>query len=179
MSTVDREIKTPIPSGFTQDEWDEILADRFRIQAEVAAMPKSNFVPPKPRVDADGRLAPISDEEWAKRISTMIEEFKMMPNDDPTAAHEEAMRGIDEERRRLGMRTLFDGIYRISPHSSCWTAAPLVSYVMIRVRLGCSRPSKRWMRSRSWALDSWCLRSRTMRFSASCFVSGRCGASGD
>src|SRR5258708_7451676 len=96
------------PSALTPEEEAQYAAERQEIMAEIAKVPKSPI--PNSAVDERGRLLPISDEERrirAQRILEMFEEWKSMPDDDPPGAHEEAMKGIDEERRRLGMRTLF------------------------------------------------------------------------
>ena len=100
------------PSALTPEEEAQYAAERAELMAEVAKLPKSPI--PKSAVDERGRLLPISDEERrarAQQILEMFEEWKTMPDDDPPGAHEAAMKGIDEERRRLGMRTLFDGYF--------------------------------------------------------------------
>lgn len=92
------------------DEAPAVVAEREAFLAAVAAMPQSP-IPPS-GVDEDGRILPISEGERRARAEgfrRLVEEWKAQPDDDPPGAHEEALRSIDEERRRLGMRTLFDG----------------------------------------------------------------------
>ncbi len=63
--------------------------------------------------DENGKLI-LSPEELANRGQTLrrlFAEWATMPDDDPPGTDETVMRNIDEERRRSGMRTLFDGYY--------------------------------------------------------------------
>jgi hypothetical protein len=66
---------------------------------------------PAPRVDARGRILPITPEEQARNaraIAAFIERMKVMPDDDPPGAWEEAMRDLDAHRPH---RKLFEGYY--------------------------------------------------------------------
>jgi hypothetical protein len=67
--------------------------------------------PPAPRVDARGRILPITPEEQARNaraIAALIEEMMAMPDEDPPGAWEEAMRDLDAHRPH---RKLFEGYY--------------------------------------------------------------------
>jgi hypothetical protein len=67
---------------------------------------------PSPRVDARGRILPITPEEQARdarAIADLIEQMKAMPDDAPPGAWEEAMRDLDAHRPH---RKLFEGLYR-------------------------------------------------------------------
>lgn len=71
--------------------------------------PIPTFGPAK--LDEQGRLLPISEEEWAARadaIRRMFAVWDTLP-DDPPGIWEEAMRGIDAERPP-GMKK-FEGMY--------------------------------------------------------------------
>jgi hypothetical protein len=114
MSTAERRTESPFPPGFTPEEWAEILEERARIRAELAEWYKSRPPAPKQIADVEGRPLPMSVEdsaERARKIRAMFERFRSMPDDDPPGADEEFMRSIDENRRRAGMRTVFDGYY--------------------------------------------------------------------
>jgi hypothetical protein len=66
---------------------------------------------PAPRVDARGRILPITPEQQArnaKAIAAFIERMRAMPDDDPPGAWEEAMRDLDAHRPH---RKLFEGYY--------------------------------------------------------------------
>ena len=67
--------------------------------------------PPAPRVDARGRILPITPEERdrnARAIAAFVEEMLAMPDEDPPGAWEEAMRDLDAQRPH---RKLFEGLY--------------------------------------------------------------------
>lgn len=100
--------------GFTPEEEAQYAAEREEARREIAERMKNPPPEPKRMVDEHGRLLPLPAdylEAQARAIRELREEFARMPDDDPPGAHEAAMRGIDEERRRLGMRTLFDGYF--------------------------------------------------------------------
>ena len=62
--------------------------------------------------DERGRLLPITREEQQARADAIRRVFALWEteaDDDPPGTWEEVMRSIDEERTRLGMRTLFEG----------------------------------------------------------------------
>ena len=66
---------------------------------------------PAPRVDARGRILPITPEEQARNaraIAAFIERMQGMPDEDPPGAWEEAMRDLDAHRPH---RKLFEGLY--------------------------------------------------------------------
>ena len=112
MSTAERKL---MPSGLTPEEDARYARERAEFHAEIAADPRPPGPPPNlgPR-DEQGRLLPMTDDErkaQAEAIRAMFEEFKRMPDDDPPGAHAAAMRDLDEDRRAMGMRTLFDGRY--------------------------------------------------------------------
>jgi hypothetical protein len=105
-----RSRKPASPSRLTPEEEAQYAAERAEMMARIAKLPKSPI--PKSGVDERGRLLPLPEnylEIQTERTKKMLERWAEMPDDDPPGAHEEAMKGIDEERRRLGMRTLFDG----------------------------------------------------------------------
>ena len=108
MSTAERKTS---PTSLTPEEEAEYAAERAELYARLAELPPSP-PPPKRWVDENGRMLPISAEERAARaesILAMFDRIDEMPDDDPPGAHEAAIRGIDEERRRMGMRILLDG----------------------------------------------------------------------
>ncbi len=109
MSTVERNIFSEIPAGYTPEEWAQIKAEREALVAECLASLKRE--PVRRDVDENGSLLPTTPEERearSRRFQEMVEEWKTWPEDDPPGAHDEALRGIDEVRRASGMRTLFD-----------------------------------------------------------------------
>lgn len=110
MNTVERK---PAPAGPSPEEEAKVLAEREEIVAECRKFPKST--PPISGVDANGRLLPISDEEWAARMEHLpkiLEEIAADVGEEDTDENWELfMRNIDEERRRSGMRTLYEGMY--------------------------------------------------------------------
>jgi hypothetical protein len=64
-----------------------------------------------PRVDAKGRILPITPEQQARdarAIAAFIERMQAMPDEDPPGAWEEAMRDLDAHRPH---RKLFEGYY--------------------------------------------------------------------
>jgi hypothetical protein len=66
---------------------------------------------PVPRVDARGRILPITPEEQARNATAIAETVEWMlatPDEDPPGAWEEAMRDLDAHRPH---RKLFDGLY--------------------------------------------------------------------
>jgi hypothetical protein len=66
---------------------------------------------PAPRVDARGRILPITPEEQARNaraIAAFIERMQAMPDEDPPGAWEEAMRDLDAHRPH---RKLFEEYY--------------------------------------------------------------------
>jgi hypothetical protein len=66
---------------------------------------------PAPRVDARGRILPITPEEQARNaraIAAFVEQMLAMPDEDPPGAWEDAMRDLDAHRPH---RKLFEGLY--------------------------------------------------------------------
>src|SRR5262245_57825632 len=66
---------------------------------------------PAPRVDARGRILPITPEEQARNARAIAETIEWMlatPDEDPPGAWEEAMRDLDAHRPH---RKLFEGLY--------------------------------------------------------------------
>jgi hypothetical protein len=64
-----------------------------------------------PRVDARGRILPITPEQQArdaKAIAELVEWMLATPDEDPPGVWEEAMRDLDAHRPH---RKLFEGLY--------------------------------------------------------------------
>jgi hypothetical protein len=102
---------SPGPSWALPEDEAALAEERAKLLAECL-----DSIGPTPRSDCDahGRVLPISDQEWrarSEKLEEVLDSFEAMPDDDPPRAHEQAMRNLDEGRRSMGMRTLFDGIY--------------------------------------------------------------------
>jgi hypothetical protein len=69
---------------------------------------------PLAEFDEHGRIPPISPEEKKARVEAITRMFVAMaklPDIDPPGTDEAMMRGIDEERRRVGRPPAFEGYY--------------------------------------------------------------------
>jgi hypothetical protein len=72
---------------------------------------------PPSAVDASGRRIPLDDPDYQARraeYQRRVAELNAQLGDlgeDPPGIEEAFMRGIDEDRDRCGMRTLFEGYY--------------------------------------------------------------------
>src|SRR4051794_1951376 len=96
-----------LPSGLTPEEEAYYAAERAELYRRIAELPKSTAPEPRRAVDENGRLLPLPEnylEIQAENTRKLIEELASIPDDDPPGAYDAALRGIDEERRRLGMR---------------------------------------------------------------------------
>jgi hypothetical protein len=60
-----------------------------------------------------GRMRPISDEEWRARMEALTRELAEIDaaDDTPEEVYDEIERNIDEEGRRQGRPTAFEGCY--------------------------------------------------------------------
>lgn len=111
MSTANRKTS---PTALTPEEEAQYAAERAELYAEMAKNPRPPAPPIKRWTDENGRMLPLPEnylEIQAENTRKMFEEWDQMPDDDPPGAYEAARRGIDEERQRLGMRTLFEEHY--------------------------------------------------------------------
>jgi hypothetical protein len=84
----------------------DTTGDATRRDPECQAAPH-----PAPRVDARGRILPMTPEEQARNaraIAAFVERMLAMPDEDPPGAWEEAMRDLDAHRPH---RKLFEGLY--------------------------------------------------------------------
>jgi hypothetical protein len=69
---------------------------------------------PHPDVDlVTGRIRQLSTEEWQARQDELTRQLSKIDAEDdtPDAIYDEFMRNLDDERRRQGRPTAFDGCY--------------------------------------------------------------------
>jgi hypothetical protein len=69
---------------------------------------------PHPDIDpVTGRIRPISPEEWQARQEVLTRQLAKIDveDDTPDEVYDEFMRNLDDERRRQGRPTAFDGCF--------------------------------------------------------------------
>ncbi len=106
-------VSDPLRAALARD--DKPIDTLSGVTPSLAAPDQSDF--PAKRVDVDlrtGRIRPISVQEWRERQDQLTKRLAEIDlNDDtPDEVYDQFMRNLDDERRRQGRPTAFDGYYQ-------------------------------------------------------------------